>query len=219
MKITQIRQSQLHSAEQGLTLAECIVAILLVNVAVAALVAPLMLVAATRVQNDRISQASALALSEVDRMRVLMEQGVNVTTAVIPPPSSVTASLGQPELLSNQPPPTTVVTCTGGGMALPTSATEGCLRVFNNREFVVQIYRGSITFGPNNRIVGYPMQVRVYNRATFTNGSPSTATPIGQQPATMTTSIGNLELPLAVITTDIVQGDSSTALCAISQCS
>ncbi|MCI3280535.1 hypothetical protein L5470_06010 [Synechococcus sp. PCC 6717] len=206
-------------AQRGLTLVECIVAILVVNVAVAALAAPLMLVAATRVQNDRIAQATALALAEADRMRVLMEQGVNVTTNVIPPQSSVSATLGEPNLLSSQPPPTTVTTCTGGGMGLPTAATQGCLRTFNNAQFVVQMYRGTLTFGPNNRIVGYPMQVRVYNRATFTDGSPSTATPIQQQPATMTSSIGNVGLPLAVITTDIVQGDSSTTLCSISKCS
>ncbi len=209
----------LRQSQRGLTLVECIVAILVVNVAVAALAAPLMLVAATRVQNDRIAQASALALAETDRMRALMEQGVDVTPSVIPPASSVEASLGQPELLSNQPPPTTVTTCTGGGMGLPTSATQGCLRTFNNTEFVVQMYRGTLTRGANNRIVGYPMQVRVYSRATFTAGTPSTATPIQQQPATMTTSIGNTGLPLAIITTDILQGDSSTTLCSVNECS
>jgi|GEM_PF-5050925 len=206
-------------AQQGLTLVECIVAILVANVAVAALAAPLMIVAATRVQNDRIAQASALALAEADRMRVLMEQGVNVTTSVIPPASSVAAPLGQANLLSGQAPPTTVTTCTGGGMGLPTTATQGCLRTFNNVEFVVQMYRGTLTLGPNNRIVGYPIQVRVYSRTTFTSGSPSTATPIQQHPASMTTSIGNTGLPLAVITTDIVQGDASTTLCSITDCS
>lgn len=205
--------------QQGLTLVECIMAILVANVAVAALAAPLMLVAATRVQNDRIAQATALALAEVDRMRALMEQGVDVNTNVIPPASTVSAPLGQPQLLSNQPPPTTVASCTGGGMGLPTSATQGCLRTFNNAQFVVQMYRGQLTFGPNNRIVGYPMQVRVYNRATFTDTTPSAETPIPQQPATMTTAVGNVRLPLAIITTDIVRGDSSTTLCSISRCS
>lgn len=81
----QLRPQNLN---QGLTLVECVVAIVITNILLAALAAPLVMVTATRSQNDRINQASGLAISQVDQMRALMEQGV-YQNADLPPASSV----------------------------------------------------------------------------------------------------------------------------------
>ncbi|MDG2990920.1 prepilin-type N-terminal cleavage/methylation domain-containing protein [Candidatus Synechococcus calcipolaris G9] len=206
----QLRPQNLN---QGLTLVECVVAIVITNILLAALAAPLVMVTATRSQNDRINQASGLAISQVDQMRALMEQGV-YQNADLPPASSVSAELGQPGGLSMQPPPSSVTTCTG----VPATAVTGCLRTFNNAEFVVQVYRGAgITAG--GRIIAFPMQVRVYSLRTFDGGNtPSADVPIPQVPATFTASGDSSGLPLIVLTTDVVRGDNPATLCNITDC-
>lgn len=206
----QLRSQNLN---RGLTLVECVVAIVVTNIVLAALAAPLVMVTATRSQNDRINQASGLAIAQVDQMRALMEQGVYANSD-LPPASAVDAELGSPEGLSMQPPPTTVTTCTG----MPTTAGTGCRRTFNNAEFVVQIYRGDgITAG--GRIIAFPMQVRVYSARTFDGGNtPSAEVPISQVPATFTSSGEASGLPLIVLTTDVVRGDNPATLCNITDC-
>lgn len=66
--------AQNHS-EAGLTLVECIMAIVVVGV-VGAVIAPMMAISvATRVQSQRAEQSLALAQSEIDRVRIMFEQG------------------------------------------------------------------------------------------------------------------------------------------------
>ncbi|MEM9504465.1 MAG: type II secretion system protein, partial [Cyanobacteria bacterium P01_E01_bin.43] len=75
---------QTLSGEEGLTLIECIMAIVVIGLTGAA-VAPMMLVSvATRVQSQKTEQALELAQSEIDSVRVLFEQG-EVTPALLPP--------------------------------------------------------------------------------------------------------------------------------------
>jgi type II secretory pathway pseudopilin PulG len=64
------------SSEQGLTLMECLVAILMISAVLVAITPPIFLAVASRVQNRRAAQAIQLAAGEVDRVRVLVEQGV-----------------------------------------------------------------------------------------------------------------------------------------------
>ncbi|URR35807.1 hypothetical protein NBE99_01355 [Thermosynechococcus sp. HN-54] len=215
------RQQQVNG---GLTLVECLIAILVVNLGVAMLAAPLLMVAATRLRNDRINQATELARAEVDRLRVMMEQGVEIrttTTNVLPPASSVSATIGQAALLSAQPPPNSLVDCfsSSNPLGLPTSATQACRRRLNNTEFAVQVYRGQLSVNSANLVLAYPVQVRVYSAEAVPITTTAT-TPITQEPAAMTSSlVGAERRPLAVLTTEIIRSDSSETLCRLTNCS
>ncbi|WP_298977093.1 hypothetical protein [uncultured Thermosynechococcus sp.] len=217
-----LRLKRQQHPDQGLTLVECIIAILVVNLGVAMLAAPLLMVAATRLRNDRINQATELARAEVDRLRVMMEQGIEIrrtTAGVLPPESFVrpTPTLGQADRLSAQPPPDRLVDCPGN-LGLPTNATQACRRRLNNTEFAVQVYRGQLTVNNADLVLAYPVQVRVYSAQAV----PVTAseTPINQEPAAMTSSLVGAETrPLAVLTTEIIRSDSSQTLCRLTNCS
>ena len=91
-----IKKLLLHSSkisdnqktEEGLTLIECLLAILVVTV-VLSFISPLMILSiATRLQNRRVEQAINIAQSEIDRIQVLMSQGVSVADEVNLPPAS-----------------------------------------------------------------------------------------------------------------------------------
>lgn len=63
--------------QQGLTILECLVAILLIGLTIAMVTPPLLIATATRVQNRRAEQALQLAQDEVDRVNTLVQQGLH----------------------------------------------------------------------------------------------------------------------------------------------
>ncbi len=197
----------------GLTLVECLAAILIVGIVSAAMAPPLLMIAATRVQNTRIDQATALARGQVDRVRTIVEQGGSYQND-LPPVSSVTATINNPDALSSQPVMTSSEACNG----FATSATVGCTRTFNDNEFIIQTFRGA---GSSflGKPVAFPMQVRVYSSSVFDNGgSPSSTLPVTQTPATFTAFPGAQRLPLVVLTTNVIRGDLAATLCQIGTC-
>jgi prepilin-type N-terminal cleavage/methylation domain-containing protein len=64
-----------NNAQQGLTLIECIVAIIIVALTVTAITPPILLATATRIQSRRAEQANAIAQAEIDRVRSVIERG------------------------------------------------------------------------------------------------------------------------------------------------
>lgn len=68
------RQSQISGSESGLTLLECIVALVMMSVVAVAITPPLFLATASRVQSNRAEQAIQVAQGEVDKVRVTMER-------------------------------------------------------------------------------------------------------------------------------------------------
>ncbi len=63
------------NSSSGLTLIECLVAIIIVSLTVLAITPPILLATGTRVQSRRAEQANHIAQSEVDRLRLLVERG------------------------------------------------------------------------------------------------------------------------------------------------
>ncbi|MDR7922270.1 hypothetical protein RHK62_08745 [Thermosynechococcus sp. HY213] len=206
-----IRQLQrLQPANGGLTLVECLIAILVVNLSVAMLAAPLLLVAATRLRNDRINQATEIARGELDRLRVMMEQGIDIREdrGLLPPASTVGASVSNPSVLSRQAPPTSLTSCN-----LPNNATTACERQLNNARFGVQIYRGTLITDTARRVLAYPVQVRVYSAAALPMEPESNPDPIEPEAVMMTSSIVGAERrPLAVLTTVLLRSDAPNTL-------
>lgn len=60
---------------QGLTLLECLMAIVVVAITVATITPPIFLATATRIQSRRAEQANQIAQGEIDRIRQLLERG------------------------------------------------------------------------------------------------------------------------------------------------
>ena len=78
-----------QQTEEGFTLVECLLAILVVTV-VLSFISPLMILSvASRLQNRRVEQAINIAQSEIDRIQVLMSQGVSIANEGNLPPVTV----------------------------------------------------------------------------------------------------------------------------------
>lgn len=70
--------------EKGLTLIECLVAIVIISITVVAITPPIFVATASRIQSRRAEQANAIAQAEIDRIRTLVERGSTYTTDQLP---------------------------------------------------------------------------------------------------------------------------------------
>jgi len=68
--------SSINTGQQGLTLIECLVAIVVIAITVTTITPPIFLATATRIQSRRGEQANQIAQAEVDRIRQMVETGV-----------------------------------------------------------------------------------------------------------------------------------------------
>jgi type II secretory pathway pseudopilin PulG len=64
-------------SNQGLTIMECLVAIMLIGLTIAMVTPPLLIATASRVQTRRAEQATQLAQDEIDRINTMVQQGVH----------------------------------------------------------------------------------------------------------------------------------------------
>lgn len=207
---------QLRSRQKGLTLFECLVAILVVNLAIAMLTMPLAIVAATRLRNDRINKAGELARESLDRLRAMMEQIDVLTsdTSLLPPEATVTVTVLDD--LSGEPHPTSVVNCAPPNPWFTDDPSKACLRRVGSHEFGVQIVRGPLQ--GNRQVNSYPVQVRVYEKRAIKSGASSTPTgPIQEQPVLFTAASDQIEAPnqedpLVVLSTCILRARSPETL-------
>ena len=101
------------ASEDGLTLLECLVAIAVIALTGAMIGPPLVMAAATRVQNRRAEQALQLAQGEVDRIRAMVIRGTTNTENSEGNLASLTAdelpALVTVENLKDHPAPDTVI--------------------------------------------------------------------------------------------------------------
>ncbi|MEW6498819.1 MAG: prepilin-type N-terminal cleavage/methylation domain-containing protein, partial [Cyanobacteriota bacterium] len=70
-----MQSAKVKNTEQGLTLLECLVGIMVLAVIVSAITPPLLIAYASRVQNYRTEQALQAAQAEINRVRLLIEAG------------------------------------------------------------------------------------------------------------------------------------------------
>ena len=70
--------------EKGLTLIECLVAIVIISITVVAITPPMFVATASRIQSRRAEQANAIAQAEIDRIRTIVERSNSYTTAQLP---------------------------------------------------------------------------------------------------------------------------------------
>ena len=72
------------TSEKGLTLIECLVAIVIISITVVAITPPIFVATASRIQSRRAEQANQIAQSEIDRIRAIVERGSKYTENELP---------------------------------------------------------------------------------------------------------------------------------------
>jgi type II secretory pathway pseudopilin PulG len=103
-----------QNTQQGLTIMECLVAIMLIALTIAMVTPPLLIATASRVQTRRGEQAQQVAQDEVDRVNTLVQRGLHQN-------SSLPADAAQTSL-KNIGPPTKIVNF----LETPRSTTSVC---------------------------------------------------------------------------------------------
>ncbi len=233
------RQNNSAAVEPGITLIEGLVAIIVVSLTVVLITPPIMLATATRIQTRRAEQARAIAQSEVDRVRIIVERGSG-NINLLPKNYTGNGALGDPK---NAPAATTIgsvylspATC-GTGKRYPDIATtpipapvpidtlipvdiDGDCKY----DFLMQVFR-SEGFTPNGATSPYSflMGVRVYaNYNQASSGAPAEPLVIQQSSLGLSNGgqrdkIGGKQRPLAVLYTTIARNDSGRSLGEICQ--
>lgn len=182
--------------EAGLTLVECIMALVVIGLTGAA-IAPMMLVSvATRVQSQKADQALELAQGEVDRVRVQFEQGrANLTNlpAIVTVAGDRAPSIAGPTSLADATIPISEVDVNNDGTL----------------DFAVQSFLVEKTGVADT----YEMGVRVYDHDAVENNSGGSL-PVDEARLGMTSSQGDRsEKPLAVLYTGVSITEDTTSLC------
>lgn len=197
------QRSTTQTQEQGLTLIECLVAIIMVALIGSAIAPALVISVATRVQSQRAEQALQLAQSEIDRVRLLVERG-EAATADLPP---AVANLNDEAAIADVAGP-----LAANPVATLTSPFQTRLASLGGNQFAVQVYRSpGLTI--NNVPVAFTMGVRVYDeQALAAEGGGNLPT----VPASLGMTGGpgqRTERPLAALYTTVAVSEASNSLC------
>lgn len=193
-------------AEQGFTLLESLVGVLVITVVAVVITPPILISTATRIQNRRAEQAMQIAQAEVDRIRVFVEQGGDYS-AKLPPILTGTINNGN---IAEVAAPTTFVTT----RALSDSTKAFGVDVDNDGQvdFYVQTFRdndaNAIVTGATSTLVAFQMGVRVYSKVAQVGNLQKEIASLK-----FTTSFGSQEFkPLAVVYTTISRSDAKISL-------
>lgn len=228
IKVTQFLQQPnaklKHLPDRGFTLVESLMAMVLISIVVVAMTPPIFLAVGTRVQNRRAEQAMQLAQGEIDRIRVLVEQGTyeNGYLPDIPDPPPLPTNFKDVEASNDIASPNYIKSsksCTGtipyNGEKIPANRV---LRIDINSDcktdFLVQTFRDvgqPVPKSPSDPTppMAFRMGVRVYAAVAEQNMANLQRE---RAPLQFTTGLGSQRShPLAVIYTTIVSSDSATS--------
>ncbi len=208
--------SRLNTQDAGLTLIECLVAIVVIAITVAAMGPMMVFSVATRVQNQKTEQALQLAQGEIDKVRRVVEQGgdygqrlSNLSLVTAP------ASISTPAVVAA---PTAAFISTTATATAITQARKIDTDGDGNSDFAIQLFRTQGVELPSQTVgvtastpVVFNIGVRVYDARAESNLSSlltSTAS------LTFTSGEGSRgRRPLAVLYGQIAQGDRDASLC------
>lgn len=219
-------KSSPSNAEQGLTLLECLMAIVIIGITIATITPPIFLATATRIQSRRAEQANQIAQGEVDRIRQLVERS-NYTNEQLPANAGSTAArhvsaasalshaLMSPATCNTYPSQSPVL----GTALIPVDVDGDC-----QPEFAMQVYRSSdclptvlqrIT--PTPPPYAFDLGVRVYS---YRVGEPLPTLGIDRTSLGLTAGrrdTGTMRRPMQVLYSRIARVNSSEALeCSVS---
>ncbi|MBD2242605.1 type II secretion system GspH family protein [Nostoc sp. FACHB-888] len=191
--------AKLHP-EQGFTIIESLMAIIVITVTLVAITPPIFLVVATRVQNQKSEQVRQFAQLEIDKVRLLAEKGIYANTD-LPPSASATANVetvDAPTSFSSS-------TCTTftADVACPVYTDN-----ISQPSFYVQKFRTK-EISNGTQIVAFQMGVRVYSSLSKDESGLQKT----QASLKFTTGTGNQrKFPLAVMYTAVARSDLRDSL-------
>ena len=207
-----------RSSEAGLTLIECLVAIAVIAITTASIGPMMVFSVATRVQNQKVEQALQLAQAEIDKVRLTVEQGgdygqrlrnLSLYPDTSSPPISVAANVPAPNAFVGSTTSTT-----------PSVAIRQARRVDIDGDgapdFAIQLFRTTgrevapLTGSISTPVV-FQIGVRVYDAR-----AESRLPGLERDEAGLAFTSGEGERgrrPLAVLYSQIAQGDRNGSLC------
>ncbi|MBE9112203.1 type II secretion system protein [Nodosilinea sp. LEGE 07298] len=194
-----VNRPRAQAQQQGFTLIECLVAIVMVALVSSAIAPALVISVATRVHSQRAEQALALAQSEIESTRVLVERG-GYTAAVLPP---LAAGIDDADV-TTAPAPTAL----NAGAASAIRAVPIDLNDDGEIDFFVQRYRARGQVNANGIPIAFAMGVRVYDRS-------ATGT-LATDPASLVMTAsdrGRSTRPMAALYTTIAASDEGDSMC------
>ncbi|MGA7937190.1 MAG: type II secretion system protein [Kovacikia sp.] len=221
------RRNAQKQAEQGLSLIECLVAIIIVSLTILAITPPILLATGTRVQSRRAEQANHIAQSEVDRIRLLVERGTfaitdlpaigtggNTNIGAVGAATTVASNLLSSPSSCNTYPGTAAV---AWNSLVQVDVDGDCVP-----EYVMQVYRNTGWWGTNpltNPPSAFDVGVRVYvyypgqTLPTLQTTRASLIAGTNNRDA----QTGNARRPMAVLYTRMSRNDQSKSLGTICQ--
>lgn len=210
-----LKLSQGKNSEQGISLLECLMAIVVITVVIASFSPPIFLAVATRVQNRRAEQALQLAQGEVDKVRRIVENG-NYEDRDLPP-------VGGGNVRQHSAPGSSEVLNIQNNQRYASSATSSARIDVNGdgtSDFYVQTYRSpgvqytSTTNPDSNRVVAFCLGVRVYSASAVRENFGNLESPPQRLASLQMTSAQGAQRrrPLAAIYTNVVRSDKDYSL-------
>lgn len=201
------RHRRHRHSDWGLTLVEALVAIITIAAVTTAITPPIFIAVATRVQNRKAEQAMQLAQGEIDRVRVLLDEGLRATEEAELP------QLAGDDLAAVGPPTTAVDLLSQVDSA--TTALRIDVDADGSPDFLLQSFRGkqsSVFAGGRQIPVVFGLGVRVYS-IVAERESNFAGLETDEASLKFTTGQGDTRVrPLAVLYTQMGQSDSALSL-------
>lgn len=198
--------------DTGLTLLECLAAIVVVGMIGTAIAPVLVLSVATRIQSQKSEQALNLAQGEIDRIRVLVEQGEgpDYTAAIDSLPEDTAAAditaVAAPTAGAGPITPANIADFDAPNKTLAVDIDDD-----GEFDFAVQRFRTEKDGDNSANDEGFFVGVRVYDYNALTSGNTLSSE---QGSLALTSSQGDrLEAPLATLYTSVFRTAEGAALC------
>ena len=229
-----------QNTQQGLTIMECLVAIMLIALTIAMVTPPLLIATASRVQTRRGEQAQQVAQDEVDRINTLVQRGLHQNSSLPPdaaqtsltkvgPPTKIASYLETPRSTTSACPalsrpnpyasyPRYADQALGATDALPIDVDGDC-----DPDFFMQVLRNASQYttaeaaktSTTQRPARFDFGVRVYSDLVDTNRTLASGR-LKTDPASLGLTIGQGQQatnPLAVVYKTLSWGERSEVLC------
>lgn len=215
--VTKTSKVKSANSQAGFTIIESLMAIVVASILLAAIAPVLTLSVATRVQAKRVELGTQAARAYIDGVR---------SGAIIAPSHKILLSevSGNNKVFDSERvdfvkaggTPTQNLSCasltagyctntaTSSIYCINRDANSGCSGI---QDFVIQAFRSTTSTTEDDAEKGYILSVRVYRADAFNNGR---ALKIGEQQATFTGGLGNRQVPLIEVSTEVIPRNNDT---------
>jgi prepilin-type N-terminal cleavage/methylation domain-containing protein len=209
--LTKIFTSRSKSKQEGFTIIESLVAIVIVSILLAAIGPVIVLSVANRVQARRIETASQAARSYIDGVRIKRIESPLAPSVVSPNKKDI--STYDPPVSSSSFNCDTNSYCTNTGTTSTTSTNLYCIdfdgdskcKNTSNKDTIIQAFRNT-----DSSSTGYALGIRVYRADAFSgatlkasNQKIASSNENHKQQNTFTGGLGSKQTPLLEMTTEI----------------